>query len=63
MAEANKVREQYDRLAEHYDLRWRDYVSSTLSFLKKWMAVKSTERILDVACGTGTLEQLLVNTE
>ncbi|MBI4115170.1 MAG: methyltransferase domain-containing protein [Candidatus Omnitrophica bacterium] len=60
MRKENKVREQYDQLAEQYDLRWRRYVSSTLSFLKKWMNVKGTERILDVACGTGTLEQLLV---
>ena len=60
MQKEARVREQYDHLAEKYDLRWRDYVSSTLSFLKKWMAVKGTERILDVACGTGTLEQLLV---
>ena len=59
MGKENRVREQYDRLAERYDLRWRDYVRSTLSFLMKWMNVQGTERILDVACGTGTLEQWL----
>ncbi|MBI4357997.1 MAG: methyltransferase domain-containing protein [Candidatus Omnitrophica bacterium] len=60
MGEENRVRERYDHLAEKYDLRWRDYISSTLNFLKRWMNVKGTEKILDVACGTGTLEQLLV---
>ncbi|MBI4115075.1 MAG: class I SAM-dependent methyltransferase, partial [Candidatus Omnitrophica bacterium] len=60
MQKEARVREQYDQLAEKYDLRWRDYISSTLSFIKKWMNVRGAERILDVACGTGTLEQLLV---
>lgn len=60
MQKETKIREQYDELAEKYDLRWQDYISSTLSFLKKWMNVKGTERILDVACGTGALEQLLI---
>src|SRR3989338_4652436 len=59
MGKENRVREQYDRLAERYDLRWRDYVRSTLSFLMKWMNAQGTERILDVAGGTGTLEQWL----
>ena len=36
------------------------YIASTLGFLKQWAQVKGSETILDVACGTGTLAQLLV---
>lgn len=56
----NRVREQYDHLAEKYDIRWQGYTSSTLDFLKKWLDLKGAEKVLDVACGTGALEQLLV---
>jgi ubiquinone/menaquinone biosynthesis C-methylase UbiE len=57
----NRVRDQYDRLAERYDLRWRGYTASTLDFLRQWLNLEGTEKILDVACGTGALEKLLVS--
>lgn len=54
------VRQQYDRLAERYDQRWRGYVTNTLSFLVEWARVLPSERVLDVACGTGELEHQLI---
>jgi ubiquinone/menaquinone biosynthesis C-methylase UbiE len=60
MGNENSVREQYDHLAEKYDVRWHGYIASTLSFLKQWAHVEGSESVLDVACGTGMLEQLLV---
>ncbi|MBI4387554.1 MAG: methyltransferase domain-containing protein [Candidatus Omnitrophica bacterium] len=61
MQEENRVEKRYDYLAEKYDVRWRGYVSSTLGFIQKWINAKGSERILDVACGTGVLEQMLVS--
>lgn len=56
----NRVREQYDRLASSYDERWRSYVSDTLAFLKDYLRLSGDERVLDVACGTGELERILL---
>ena len=55
-----KVRKQYDQVASGYDQRWKGYVFSSLSFLKKWMHPAGNEKILDVACGTGVLEELII---
>lgn len=60
MTEA-QVREQYDQLATRYDQRWRRYVSNTLSFLKVWAQIAPTDLVLDVACGTGEFERLILN--
>jgi ubiquinone/menaquinone biosynthesis C-methylase UbiE len=54
------VRNQYDQLASVYDLRWKSYISNTLSFLKNWAEISPTDTILDVACGTGEFERLLL---
>ncbi|MBE9166637.1 methyltransferase domain-containing protein [Pleurocapsales cyanobacterium LEGE 06147] len=56
-----KVREQYDRMAEIYDQRWRAYITDTLSFLKNWAEIPSTATVLDIACGTGEFDRLLLN--
>lgn len=55
------VRKQYDRLASVYDRRWKKYISNTLSFLKTWAEISPQDTVLDVACGTGELEKLLLN--
>ena len=60
MTEA-KVRAQYDQLAARYDQRWSRYVSGTLSFLKTWAQIRPTDIVLDVACGTGEFERLILS--
>ncbi|MBW4623851.1 MAG: methyltransferase domain-containing protein [Cyanosarcina radialis HA8281-LM2] len=54
------VQQQYDRLAKIYDRRWRDYVTDTLVFLKQWAKIPPEAAVLDVACGTGEFERLLL---
>ena len=55
-----KIREQYNRQAEIYDRRWNSYLSKTLSFLKAWAKIPADKTVLDVACGTGELERILL---
>jgi len=55
-----KVRQQYDQMAAVYDQRWSSYVGSTLSFLQAWADIAPTATVLDVACGTGEFERLLL---
>jgi ubiquinone/menaquinone biosynthesis C-methylase UbiE len=59
MAETT-VRRQYNQLAAVYDLRWRNYIVNTLSFLKTWVEISPTDTVLDIACGTGEFERLLL---
>ncbi|RCJ16096.1 methyltransferase type 11 [Nostoc sp. ATCC 43529] len=54
------VRKEYDRLASVYDRRWKKYISNTLSFLKTWAEISPLDTVLDVACGTGEFENLLL---
>ncbi|MGF1482547.1 MAG: class I SAM-dependent methyltransferase [Cyanophyceae cyanobacterium] len=56
-----KVRQQYNQKAAVYDRRWSCYVASTLSFLKSWSAISPADVVLDVACGTGEFERLLLS--
>ncbi|MBD2430843.1 MULTISPECIES: class I SAM-dependent methyltransferase [Fischerella] len=57
----NTVRNQYDQVAAVYDLRWKSYISKTLSFLKTWAEISPLDSVLDVACGTGEFERLLLS--
>lgn len=59
MTEA-RVRQQYDRVAAVYDQRWSRYVTDTLHFLNTWAELSSTDRVLDVACGTGEFERIVL---
>lgn len=61
MSTEYKVKKQYDRIAQVYDQRWKRYIESSLLFLKQWLQLTGKEKILDVACGTGVLEELLLS--
>jgi hypothetical protein len=47
-----KVQTPYDRLADIYDQRWRNYILNTLTFLRDWEPVKTQDKILNVACAS-----------
>jgi ubiquinone/menaquinone biosynthesis C-methylase UbiE len=53
------IRQQYDQMSVIYDQRWSRYISRTLQFLKNWAELSPTDKVLDVACGTGEFEQLI----
>jgi ubiquinone/menaquinone biosynthesis C-methylase UbiE len=55
------VRQQHDRLAEAYDRRWSRYLSQTLTFLKTWASVPPWAAVLDIGCGTGEFERLVLS--
>ncbi|MBW4582636.1 MAG: methyltransferase domain-containing protein [Tildeniella nuda ZEHNDER 1965/U140] len=54
------VRKQYNQMAALYDRVWSRYVAKTLAFLKDWAQLSPTSTVLDVACGTGTFERLVL---
>jgi ubiquinone/menaquinone biosynthesis C-methylase UbiE len=60
MSTESKTKAQYNRIAEIYDRRWHSYVRNTLTFLIEHVHLAGYETILDVACGTGELEKMLI---
>jgi ubiquinone/menaquinone biosynthesis C-methylase UbiE len=60
MTEA-KVCKQYDGLAAVYDHRWSRYISNTLKFFKGWAEISPSDLVLDIACGTGEFERLMLS--
>jgi len=58
--DSEAVRREYDRLAPIYDRRWRSYVDVTLDAVIRNLRLQGQERLLDIACGTGELERLLL---
>ncbi|MEO1132089.1 MAG: methyltransferase domain-containing protein, partial [Cyanobacteria bacterium J06639_1] len=54
------IKQQYDDIAHVYDRRWNRYISNTLTFFQTWVDINPTANVLDVACGTGELERLLL---
>jgi len=57
------VTDQYNQIANVYDRRWKRYVTNTLNFFKAWAEIAPTAAVaavLDIACGTGELERLLL---
>lgn len=54
------VRKQYNQMAALYDRVWSRYVAKTLAFLKDWAQLAPTSTVLDVACGTGAFERLVL---
>ena len=57
--EAN-VRKQYNQMAAVYDRVWSRYIFRSLSFLKDWTQLDPSRTVLDVACGTGAFERLVL---
>lgn len=57
----SRVKNQYNQLAHIYDGRWERYITNTLSFFKTWANILPAAAVLDIACGTGELERLLLN--
>ena len=55
------IRQQYDQMAQRYDRRWSTYISKTLSFLAAWAAISPRAVVLDIGCGTGEFEKLLLD--
>jgi ubiquinone/menaquinone biosynthesis C-methylase UbiE len=54
------VRQQYNKMAYWYDRRWNTYIAKTLSFLKDWTDISSKATVLDIGCGTGEFERLVL---
>lgn len=50
----------YERLARTYDQRWRAYIRQTLERTLLTLSLTGTERILDVGCGTGEFERMVL---
>jgi ubiquinone/menaquinone biosynthesis C-methylase UbiE len=53
------VAREYRKLADRYDERWAFYVEATLRETLRRMDLQQSDRILDVACGTGALLQMI----
>lgn len=50
------VVQSYAKQAHKYDRRFKNYLEGTLSVALDFMKLTGSEKILDVACGTGELE-------
>ncbi|MBI4236978.1 MAG: class I SAM-dependent methyltransferase [Deltaproteobacteria bacterium] len=60
MERQEKVITSYARMASVYDRRFRGYIARTISTALEMLQLTGTERILDVACGTGELERRIL---
>jgi ubiquinone/menaquinone biosynthesis C-methylase UbiE len=47
------AKEQFDRQAEHYDTQWSQWSEESLRWLLENAAPQPTDRVLDIATGTG----------
>lgn len=56
-SEHHHVVKEYQRLASIYDWIYRGYIAKTMDVALKILRPNGSERILDVACGTGELER------
>lgn len=58
--QTSKLLREYTSLAATYDQRWSAYIDASLSMTHAALAELPTDRILDVACGTGLWLEMLV---
>jgi len=56
-----KLLNEYTALASTYDQRWSAYLDASLQMTLDVVAELPAKRILDVACGTGQLLEMLAN--
>ena len=49
------VKQEYSRLADHYDHRWGRYIRATADRTARSVSIRPGDRVLDVGCGTGVL--------
>lgn len=61
ISHSEAARREYDDLASVYDRRWRGYIDATLGAILECVPFLGNERVLDIACGTGELERLLLS--
>jgi ubiquinone/menaquinone biosynthesis C-methylase UbiE len=54
-----KLIREYTALAPSYDQRWLDYLHASFAMTLEQMSGLPADRVLDVACGTGQLLELL----
>lgn len=57
--QTRKLYKEYTELAPEYDERWSAYLDASLRMTLRHVGDVSAERVLDVACGTGRLLELL----
>src|SRR3989338_6033779 len=53
------VSRKYDFLSRFYDFIWRHYTRKTVSKAIALVRLKGNERVCDIGCGTGALEEAL----
>ena len=54
---ARTSKEQFDRQASHYDEQWNQWSKESITWMLEHAACKPTDRVLDVATGTGFCAQ------
>ncbi len=58
--ETGKLLKEYTALAPTYDRHWSTYLHASLSMTTELVADLPADRVLDVACGTGQLLEMLI---
>jgi ubiquinone/menaquinone biosynthesis C-methylase UbiE len=53
--EPDPVVAEYSRVAEQYDTKWSMFIEATTRETMRRLSIRSTDRVLDVGCGTGAL--------
>ncbi len=58
--ETGKLLKEYTALAPSYDRYWSTYLQASLAMTAELVADLPADRVLDVACGTGQLLEMLI---
>jgi ubiquinone/menaquinone biosynthesis C-methylase UbiE len=58
--ETGKLLKEYTALAPGYDRYWSTYLHASLAMTAEFVADLPADRVLDVACGTGQLLEMLI---